>query len=201
MKRIPKQVKLLDIIATLLDWIFIAIALFVVYRLFSILQVPTVISDVIITDYDIFGLTLSTSEVNLTISLLMFYLIVFVPTAFVNTKRLRSKDLVDIDEWTYRTQFLYMFMSFFTFNIPSAVLRYLVGIKIKVIYDGKAFKATMKDIWTSIKLIFNAEARALRKQKRALRKGMSDSQQDLERVTKIEFGKTVMRLVLSHSTG
>jgi len=199
MKRIPKQVKLLDIIATLLDWGFILLAIIVLSRLFTILQVPSVISDVIIRDYEVFGFTLSTPEVNLTISLLIFYLVVFVPTAFVNTKRLRSKDLVDIDEWTYRTQFLYMFMSFFTFNIPSAVLRYLVGIRIKVIYDGKGFVASMNDIGRSIAGLFDPEVRQKRKAKRALRKGMSDSQQDLERVTKIEFGKTVIRLVVTYS--
>jgi uncharacterized membrane protein YhaH (DUF805 family) len=62
-------------------------------------------------------MTLTAAQVNISISLLIGYLLVFVPTAAMNTKRVRSKDLIEIDEWTYRTQFLYMFMSFFTFNI------------------------------------------------------------------------------------
>jgi len=199
MKRIPKKIRLLDVIATIIDWIFVVAAIFVVYRLFNILQVPDVISEVIIRDYEFLGFTLSSSQVNLWISILIGYLLVFFPTAIVNTKRLRSKDLVDIDEWTYRTQFLYMFMSFFTFNIFSAVLRYLVGMQIKVIYDDKGFVLTMKDLWQSFKNIFKAETYQKMKEKRQKRLEMSDSQHDLERVTKVEFFKTVARLVLTYS--
>lgn len=199
MKRIPKHIRLLDVIATIIDWLFVVAAFFIVYNLFRIIQVPEVISEVIIRDYEFLGFTLSTSQVNLWISILIGYLLVFFPTAIVNTKRLRSKDLVDIDEWTYRTQFLYMFMSFFTFNVFSAVLRYLVGMQIKIIYDEKGFVLTMKDLGHSFKNLFKAETYQKMKDKRKKRIEMSDSQHDLERVTKVEFFKTVMRLVLTYS--
>lgn len=199
MKRIPKHIRLLDVIATIIDWLFVLAAFLIVYNLFKIIQVPEVISDVIIRDYEFLGFTLSSSQVNLWISILIGYLLVFFPTAIVNTKRLRRKDLVDIDEWSYRTQFLYMFMSFFTFNFFSAVLRYIVGMQIKIIYDEKGFVLTMKDLGHSFKNLFKAETYQKMKDKRKKRLEMSDSQHDLERVTKVEFFRTVMRLVLTYS--
>jgi ABC-type glycerol-3-phosphate transport system permease component len=117
----------------------------------------------------------------------------------VNTKRLRSKDLVDIDEWTYRTQFLYMIMSFFTFNIISAILRYLVGMGIKVIYDGEGFVQTMQALKVKFIAIFKKETYKRYADKRKARKLLSESQQDLERVSQIDFLKTVSRLVLTYA--
>ena len=199
MKRIPKHLKQFDVIATILDWVYAAFVLYIVYALFQLLEVPSLITDVIVRDYDFFGLTLSSVQVNVLITLLIGYLIIFIPTAVANTKRLRSKDIVEIDEWTYRTQFLYMFMSFFTLNPVSAVLRYLIGMGIKVIYDEKGFVATMKDLYVKLIALFKKETYQKMRDKRAYRRKMSDSQQDLERVTKVEFIKSITRLVVTYS--
>lgn len=199
MKRIPKRIRTLDIIATVIDWSFVAFAIYIIYSLFSLYEVPEVISDVIIRDYEFFGITLATEQINLWISILFGYLMVFFPTAVVNTKRLRNKHLIDIDEWTYRTQFLYMFMSFFTLNVFSAVIRYIVGIKIKVIYDGKGFQESMKDLGVAFIALFKKETYIKRRERRLRRLELSDAQQILERSTKLDFFKSVSRLVLTYA--
>lgn len=198
MKRIPKHIKKLDIIATLFDWLFVVLSILITLTLFRTLEIPDNLTTVIITEHEVYGLTLSTGEVNRWISIMFGYLIVFLPTAFINTKRLRSKDLVEIDEWTYRTQFLHMFMSFFTLNIFSAALRLFIGNSIKEIHTGMDFKASVKDLKKSFLSLFQKETYKKIKEKRERRKLLSDSQQDLDRLTKTDFINSIARIVATY---
>ena len=201
MKRIPPKIKLLDLIATLIDIVFVFAALFIVYRLFQTLAVPEQLDQQVDPNfmYQVFGINATATQVNISISLLIGYLIVFTPTAFGNVKRLRSKDLVEIDEWTYRTQFLYMFMSFFTFNIFSAVLRWIVGFEIKKIYLGYGFKQTMINAYHKTLALFKKETYVNYRKERKRRKTLTQSQQDLDRANRTYFIKTVGRITLTYS--
>jgi ABC-type glycerol-3-phosphate transport system permease component len=199
MKRIPAKIRRLDLIASLIDLAFVGLAIYLAYRFFSMLVVPEVITDVVDTTYVFIGLTLTSAHVNVIISLLIGYLLVFTPTAFVNLKRLRSKELVEMDEWTFRTQFLYMFMSFFTFNIFSAILRYIVGMEIKKIYMGYGLKQTLINFYTKTVALFKKETYVKYKKERERKKQFSESQQDLERANRTDFIRQVGRLALTYS--
>jgi ABC-type glycerol-3-phosphate transport system permease component len=206
MKRITKSIRKLDILSTIFDWLYIAIAFVALVYLFSLLEAPRLeneggsgLTEVISTTYEFVGFTITSTQANLFISLIVFYFIIFVPNAVINTKRLRNKDEIDIDEWTYRTQFLYMFLAFFSGNIPSAVLRYKVGFGIKWIYKGYGFKQTMIDIYKGIKSLFDKKTYTNFAKKRKSKLKLTDSQQDLEYVSRVEFAKTVVRLVVTYA--
>ena len=161
MKRITKKIRQYDIFATLMDWLYIAIAITVLLLFFQIIEAPmleteggTGLTTVIIRDYQFLRWTLTTPQVNRIMSLLVMYLIIFVPNAIINTKRLRSKDIIEIDEWTYRTQFLYMWLALFSGNIISAVLRYKVGMGTKWIYKEYGFKQTMINAYHKFTALF-----------------------------------------------
>jgi ABC-type glycerol-3-phosphate transport system permease component len=206
MKRISERIKKLDIFATLFDWLYIVIAISGLAYFFSIIEAPrleteggTGLTTVISRSYDFLGFTLTSPQVNMIISLLVFYLVLFLPNAVINTKRLRTKDIIEIDEWTYRTQFLYMWLALFTGNIVSAVLRYKVGMGIKWIYKEYGFKQTMINAYYKFLAIFKKETYQKMAEKRKKRREMSDSQQDLEHISRIEFFKTVIRLVITYA--
>ncbi len=199
MKRITPRIKMLDLIATLIDIVYIIGALILVSYFFSILVEPHVITDIVDTTYNILGFTLNSAQLNTGISLMVGYLVIFVPTAFTNMKRIRSKDVIEMDEWTFRTQFLYMAMSFFTLNPFSAVVRYLNGFEIKRIVAGYGFEQTLKNAIQQIKDFFNGKTFADFKAKRNARKHLAVSQQSLERVSKRDFITKVFVLVANYT--
>ena len=94
MKRVPKHIRQLDVIATLLDWLFIGFALFIIASLFRVLEMPTIddLTAVIETTYVVHGIQITSAEANLIISLLVVYFIIFIPNTIMNTKRDISKD-------------------------------------------------------------------------------------------------------------
>jgi len=203
MKRYTKRIKNLDKLATLFDFIFIIIALVAISHFFTILVAPSRANDNITqeikTTYQILSFTINSAQLNVGISLLVGYLVVFVPTTFQNIKRLRSKDIIDMDEWTYRTQFLYMFMSFFTFNIFSATLRFIAGFEIKTVVTGEGFVKTMISIKTSIVELFNGAALDRYKKRREIRKEIVNKQHDLERITRNDMILKVIRIVATYT--
>jgi len=199
MKRLTKQIKKLDLIATLIDIVYAFLGILFIIKLFVMLVQPEEIDQVLNTTYNLFGFTTTSAQMNTLISLMIGYLIVFVPLAFSNLKRVRNKETIEMDEWTYRTQFLYMFMSFFTFNPFSAVIRYFAGFEIKKIVDGQNFVETMKSIWTSIKLLFNGTTFKKWNEKRKNQALVSESQHDLEKIGRKDMIKKVFILIATYS--
>jgi ABC-type glycerol-3-phosphate transport system permease component len=146
MKRLTKTIKVYELVATLFDLIYVILGGLALYGLFALLSEPSNILDVRYTDYqyyEIFGLTVTSAQVNITISLLIGFLLVFVPITFKNIARLRSKDDIELDEWNYRTQFLYMVMNMATFNPVSAVFRFLAAVEIMDVVRGYRFKTAL----------------------------------------------------------
>jgi ABC-type glycerol-3-phosphate transport system permease component len=201
MKRIPKLFKQFDVIATILDWIFILIAIILISNIFSILVMPSLenITEEIITTYQFYGYTITSGDANLMISLIVMYLVVFIPNTIINTKRVRSKDVIEIDEWTYRTQFLYGTLSLLTFNIFSFGLRYYIAFGIRKIYVGHDFIQSLKNAHQMLKNLFTGVTFKNMKEKRALKKTMTDSQQDLEAINKRDFFVKIFRMVSTYS--
>lgn len=192
MKRITKQIKFLDLIATLIDIVYTLIVLAVLAYFFVIIRVPEVITDVLEVQYTFLGIGLTSPQLNAAISLCVGYLIVFVPLAVSHVKRLRSKDVIEMDEWTYRTQYLYMVFSFFTFNPFSAVVRYLAGMEIQKIVKGYGFKQSVINLKNWFADLFTGRLFARMKAKKAARLMESQSQQDLEKLSKRDFfGKII----------
>lgn len=139
MKRITKNIKQLDLIATLVDIVFALIYLGSLAYFFVILVEPVVITDVVNTTYQLFGfIQVNSSALNVLISLCVGYLLVFIPTAVKHVKRVSDKETIEMDEWDYRSQVLYAFMALFTFNIPSAIIRFIIANKMMLIIKGYA---------------------------------------------------------------
>lgn len=201
MKRITKEIKKLQLIANLIDIVYAVVAAIVVGYLFALLIEPAAITDVVDpnTAYTLFGFNIVQTTVNLLIGLLLGYLLVFVPTAARNMKRYFSKEAIELDEWSYRTQHLYMVMSFFTFNPFSAVLRYIIGFEMKQIVKGYKFKQTMINAWDKTKLFFSGETFRRAKERKERRAAQSESQQDLEKVSQKDFVMKIVRLSITYT--
>ena len=159
MRKITNEIKRIQIIANLIDIVYVIFAFVMVAYLFAALIEPVAITDVVDpnTEYTILGFTIVQTTVNLLIGLLLGYLLVFTPIAFQNMRRYFSKEAVEIDEWSYRTQHLYMVMSFFTLNPFSAVIRFQVGFMMKDLVKGYKFKQTMINAWNKTKDFLSGE--------------------------------------------
>lgn len=131
MKRITKSIKRFDLYASLIDLVFIVAAAWFGLHLFSLLAYNVDdITEVLTNDYTLFnGVVISYTTTNIIISLIVGYLLVFVPTAVGNFKRVFDKETIEIEAWDYRSQILYAFMSLFTFNPFSFVLRMIIANK------------------------------------------------------------------------
>jgi len=201
MKRITKEIKKLQLIANLIDIAYVVFALILVSYLFVQLVEPIAITDVVDpnTTYQLFGFEIVQATVNLLIGSLLSYLLVFVPTAYGNMKRYFSKEAIEIDEWSYRTQHLYMVLSFLTLNPISAVLRFIIGFKMKDLVKGYKFKQTMINAWEKSKLFFSGETFRLAKERKERRAAQSESQQDLEKISQRDFVLKIVRLTVTYT--
>lgn len=176
MKRLTKTIKVYELIATLFDLVYLMIGGYGLYALFVRLAAPSDILTVRYTDffyYDLLGLTFTSAQINTAISLLIGFLLVFIPITFKNLRRFRSKDDIELDEWNYRTQFLYMTMNIATFNPFAAVFRYLAAIEIMdVVRDYRLRQALINTGQNLVRLI-KGIPQGLKKAWESLRKGVA----------------------------
>jgi ABC-type glycerol-3-phosphate transport system permease component len=197
MKRITKNIKKLQLIANLIDIVYVVLALILVSYLFVALIEPAAITDQVDaeTTYTIFGMNFLQAGVNTMIALLLGYLLVFVPMAFQNMKRYFSKEAIEVDEWSYRTQHLYAVMSLFTLNPVSAVLRYEIGFQMKDLVKGYRLKQTLINAKDKLKMFFSGETFKIARERKERRAEQSESQQDLEKISQRDFMIKIVRLV------
>ncbi len=150
MKRITKSIKRLDLYASLVDLVYVAGYGALILHLFMLLAFnPDDITEVLDGTYTLFnGMTVTVAQTNTMISLIVGYLVVFVPTLVGHFKRVFDKETIEIEAWDYRAQVLYALMAFFTGNIISSVLRFMMAneemqiIKSYNLWGG--FKALLK---------------------------------------------------------
>ena len=199
MKRLTKRIKRLDLIASLFDLAYVILGIALITHFFIILVEPVVITDVVNTTYNVLGFTLTSAQLNAGISLLVGYLVVFVPLAVSNLKRVNSKDIIEMDAWTYRTQFLYLFMSLFTFNPFSAVLRYLAAVEIIQTVEGYGIKQATINFGHSIADLFNGKTLQKARVRKQKRLEESDSQRDLEQVGKRDLIIKILGMVATYT--
>lgn len=201
MKRITKDIKKLQLIANLIDIAYVIFAIILVSYLFVLLIEPGAITDEVDpnTAYRLLGFDIIQTTVNLLIGLLLGYLLVFIPAAGQNFKRYFSKEAIELDEWSYRTQHLYMAMSFFTLNPASAVLRFIIGFRMKEIVKGYKFKQTMINAWDKTKVFLSGETFRKAKERKVRRAAQSESQQDLEKVSQKDFVMKIARMSITYT--
>lgn len=184
MKRITGKIKKFDLIATIIDFAYAIIALGVLSYFFIILTEPETLVSVVDTTYNILGVTITTAQLNIGISLLIAYLVVFIPLMFSHIKRLTNKENIEIDEWSYRTQFLYMIMALATANPFSATIRYLAGSEILKIVEGHDTKQGAINLYNYTKDLATGKRYKIWKEKKEKHKLMSESQADLEKLSR-----------------
>ena len=199
MKRITKKIIQLDLIATLIDIVYAIAAMLLLAHFFTILVEPTYITQVIDTTYVVLGVTLTSAQLNAGISILIGYLIIFIPLSVSHVKRLRSKDVIEMDPWTYRTQFLYAFMSLFTLNPFSAIVRWLMAREILVVVQEYGIRQAFKNIRDDMKELLTGKTFERMKERRELRKQESESQADLERVSRQDLIVKVLFMVATYT--
>ncbi|MBU1092860.1 MAG: carbohydrate ABC transporter permease [Firmicutes bacterium] len=199
MKRITQNIKKLDLIATLIDLVYVIAALALLSYFFIILAEPEFITEVIDTTYNVLGITITSAQLNAGISLLIGYLIVFIPLLFSHVKRLRSKDIIEMDQWTYRTQFLYSFMSLFTLNPFSAVVRFIMASEILTVVQDYGVKQAFLNVMHDLKELVTGETFKRAKARRELKKQETESQADLERVSRHDLFVKVLVMVATYT--
>ncbi|MCF7930997.1 MAG: carbohydrate ABC transporter permease [Acholeplasmataceae bacterium] len=199
MKRITEKIKKFDLIASLIDLVFVLAALALLAYFFTILVEPQFITQVINTTYNVLGFTLTSAQLNAGISLLIGYLIVFVPLTFSHFKRLRSKDVIEMDQWTYRTQFLYAFMSLFTLNPFSFVVRLMMATEILNVVQEYGLKQALLNVSNDIKELVTGKTFKRIRERRALRKQETESQADLERISRQDLVVKVLVMVATYT--
>lgn len=200
MKRITNEIKRLDLYATLLDIAYVLIAGFLLARFFTVLETPDNITQSVNFTYRVFGFFLwDSAELNLAISLAIGYLLVFVPLAFTHVKRLRSKDLIELDAWMYRSQFLYAAFSLFTFNIGSAVIRFLQGREIHQIVEERSMTDEVKRFGTWVKELLNGTWKERRQAAHAARLQMAKTQLDVEKLSRRDLIQKTVGMVANYT--
>ncbi len=199
MKRITKKIKKLDLIATLIDLVYVFAGLALISYFFIILKEPQFITEVINTTYNVMGITITSAQLNAGISILVGYLVVFIPLIVSHSKRIRNKDDIEMDEWTYRTQYLYMFMSLFTLNPFSAFVRYLMATEILETVQGYGFVQATKNVFITLKDLLTGKTFKRIKEKREHRKLQSESQADLEKISRQDLVVKVLVMVATYT--
>ncbi len=199
MKRITKKIKRLDLIATLIDLVYVFAGLALITYFFIILKEPQYITEVINTTYPVMGFTITSAQLNAGISILVGYLVVFIPLIVSHTKRIRNKDDIEMDEWTYRTQYLYMFMSLFTLNPFSAFVRYLMATDILETVQDYGFLQATKNVLVTLKDFFTGKTFKRIKEKREHRKVQSETQADLEKISRQDLLVKVLVMVATYT--
>ncbi|HHX76078.1 MAG TPA: hypothetical protein GX698_01715, partial [Acholeplasmataceae bacterium] len=135
MKRITKQMKRLDLYASLLNVLYIAVATAILAYMFTLMHVPdrsewTNISNDYM--YSTFFGTIDQADMNVIISLMVGFLIVSAPLTFKSVQRYFDKKTIEIDEWTYRHQYLLAGFEIITLNPFSAAIRIINGRDIQI---------------------------------------------------------------------
>lgn len=159
MVRITKRMKRLDLIASLINLLYIILALALVGFLFGIMQVPARESWVDAPHnhyvYNIIGnFTITQPQMNVIISLIVGFLIVAVPMTFKSFQRCFDKERIDVDEWSYRHQYLLSGFELVTLNPFSAGVRIFLGrhIQLKTVKYGikEGIVRSAKGTWRAI---------------------------------------------------
>lgn len=213
MKRITKSMKMHDLIASLIDLVYIFIAIFLAVTIFAKLEIPADISlPAPEIEYNLFGFTLMTAQMNLFLGTLIGYLVVFVPLNFQAFKRILNKEDIEIDVWHYRHQYLLATFSLVTLNPFSAVVRFLLAQQISNEVVGYGFVTSVKNVGINIANAAKAVAKffvALYKKtanlflkedkKYVIEKPMiSKEQEDIEKANKYAFFGKVVRMSITY---
>jgi ABC-type glycerol-3-phosphate transport system permease component len=230
MKRITKQMKRLDMYASIIDAIYILIAVATLSYLFAIMYVPernewTNISNTYTYD-TVFGVTISQPQMNLIISLLVGYLLVMIPLTVKSFQRVFDKKTIELDEWAHRQQYLLALVSYFTVNLMSTAIRLVNGETMQTTVMGydlrqgfinsfNSFKSLIVSVSKKIKVAVisfiglfdkqkSKEAKAIkeqiRKDKLDTSKNRVRSQEELDDITRKDVIMSVARLVLTYGT-
>jgi ABC-type glycerol-3-phosphate transport system permease component len=230
MKRITKQMKRLDLYASLVDIAYILMALLTISYLFAIMYVPernewTNISNAYTYD-TVVGITITQPQMNVIISLLVGFLLVMVPLTVKSMQRVFDKKTIEIDEWTYRQQYLLAGFELVMLNPFSAAIRIMNGRNTQMVVMEYGMKQGLLNTWKSIKNGFvnlyrlfkrwalafagifsnakRAEAKAIkeqiRKDKLNTSKNRVRSQEELDDITRKDVIMSVARLVLTYGT-
>lgn len=182
MKRITRKIKRLQGIALIFDLLYILAFLGLFLFFFISLVEPEIITDVVEANYTFLGITFDQGVMNLLITILAGYLVVFIPLAVVNAKNYFNRTDVEIDEWSYRTQFLYAAFAFLTFNFVGAAFRIWAGIEIVRIVNV--------DI---------EERRELKRQRKIEGKKLRETQHDLESENRRNFITEIIRIAVTYT--
>ncbi|MCK7471816.1 MAG: hypothetical protein MZU95_14325 [Desulfomicrobium escambiense] len=143
--------------------------------------------------------TWNSGELNLAISLAIGYLLVFVPLSFTHVKRLRSKDLIELDPWMYRSQFLYAGFSLFTLNPGSAIVRFLAGREIHRIVEERSMTDELKRFGTWVKELFDGTLRERRQAAHAARLQLAQTQLDVEKLSRRDLIQKTVGMVANYT--
>ncbi|MDI6452194.1 carbohydrate ABC transporter permease [Peloplasma aerotolerans] len=156
MKRITPKIKKLDLVASLINLLYIAVAITLVIYLFTVMYVPERSQwerNPINYEYElIFGINLVQTTMNIIISLLVGFLIVTIPMTFKSFQRYLDKKTIEVDEWSYRHQYLLSAFEIATLNPFSASVRIYLGRHVQLYVAEYGMKQGFINSGKSIKV-------------------------------------------------
>lgn len=182
MKRITSKIKRLQAVALIVDIIYSILVLAAFIWLFILLIEPEVITEIVNETYHILGMSLNSGDINFILTLFAGYLVVFIPLAVANTKKHFNKTDVEIDEWSYRTQFLYSAFALLTFNPISAAFRIWAGVEIVRIVN-----------------VDREERKEFKRRKKEEDKRLRETQHGLEAQNRRHFIGEIVRLAVTYT--
>lgn len=147
MRKYTPLMNRLNLIALIVDGLWIVLALYFALGLYNVIQVPANPEQVQAITYTYLGFEMAHTTVNLLISLLVFYLIFFFPTWIIAFKRFRERDLIDLDEWGYRYPLLIGVISILSTNVIGGVLHLIVANKVKWMIKGYGYLQSLKNVF------------------------------------------------------
>ncbi|MFA5560194.1 MAG: carbohydrate ABC transporter permease [Acholeplasmataceae bacterium] len=166
MKRITPKIKKLDLIASLINLLYVVIAITLIIYLFTALFVPERAlweNPPVNYRYDlIFGISIAQTTMNIIISLLVGFLIIGIPMTFKSFQRYFDKKTIEVDEWSYRHQYLLSFFEIVTLNPFSAAIRIYLGRHIQLYVSEYGMKQGLINSWKAFNNGLISSYRALR---------------------------------------
>ncbi|MCK9236135.1 MAG: carbohydrate ABC transporter permease [Acholeplasmataceae bacterium] len=153
MKRITPKIKKLDLYASLINLLYLFIVTGFVVYLFSIMYVPDRPAwENPPTDYTyniFFGMTLTQKSMNIMLSLFIGFLIVMIPMTYKSFQRYFDKKTIEVDEWSYRHQYLLGIFEIITLNPFSGAIRVYLGRHIQMYVTESGIIQGLINLWHS----------------------------------------------------
>lgn len=145
--------------------------------------------------YDTFIGTLNSGQLNTVISLLAMFMIVSIPSWFLNLKKHRNRDIYDLSIAQPINSFVQGIISLLLFNPFSMVVRFMNTFALTNMIKGYGFVGVLKAMKQGIVNLFDKEKRALRKE---IRLAKREDESELSKNIRMQVIFKIVRFTITY---